>query len=78
MKEQNTPAFIVVSINVQSVKSNDVACMICETSAYIKDNGTNLLFIAKTWICAHGDKAKSVELASSGIDMRSVPRCYCC
>ena len=41
-KKQNVHAFIVASLNVQSVKGNDVACRRCEISTFIKDNGVDL------------------------------------
>ena len=36
--------FIVASFNAQSVKGNDMACMHCEISTFIKDNGVDLFF----------------------------------
>ena len=40
----------------------------------IKDNGVDLFFVTETWLSAQGDKAKTVELAPSGFDMKSFPR----
>ena len=65
--------FIVASLNVQSVKGNDMACKRCDTSTFIKDNGVDLLFVTETWLSAQGDDAKTVELATSGFDVKSFP-----
>ena len=35
-KKQNVHPFIVASFNTQSVKGNDIACMCCEISTFIK------------------------------------------
>ena len=43
-KKQNMHPFIVASFNAQSVKGNDMACMHCEISTFIKDNGVDLFF----------------------------------
>ena len=37
-KKLNLQSFIAASINAQSVKGNDMACMRCESSTSIKDN----------------------------------------
>ena len=41
-KKQNLHSFIVASFNAQSVKGNEMACMRCEISTFIKDNGVDL------------------------------------
>ena len=51
-----------------------MACKRCEISTFIKDNGVDLIFVTETWISAHGDEAKTVELAPSGFDVKSFPR----
>ena len=33
-----------------------------------------LFFVTETWLSAHGDEAKTVELAPSGFDVKSFPR----
>ena len=71
-KKQNAHPFIVASS--QSVKSNDIACEGCEISTFIKDNGVDLFFVAETWPSAQDDEAKFVELAPSGLDVKSFPR----
>ena len=38
-------AFIVASLNAQSVKGNDMVCKRCEISTFIKDNGTDLFLV---------------------------------
>ena len=48
-----------------------MACMRCEISTFIKDNGVDLFFVIETWFSAHGDEAKTVELATSGFDVKS-------
>ena len=55
--------FIVASFNAQSVKGNDMACMHCEISTFIKDNGVDLFFVTETWLSAQGD-ANAVRLSS--------------
>ena len=70
-KKQNVHPFIVASFNAQSVKDNNMACKCCEISTFIKDNGIDLIFVTETWISAQGDKAKAVELAPSGFDVKS-------
>ena len=40
--KQNLHLFIVASFNEQSVNGNDMACMRCEISTFIKDNGVEL------------------------------------
>ena len=67
-------SFIVASFNAQSVKGNDMACMRCEISTFMKDNDVDLYFVTETWLSAQGDEAKSVELAPSGFDVNSFPR----
>ena len=74
MKKQNVHPFIVASLNAQSVKGNDMACKHCEISALIKDNVVDLFFMTETWLSVQGDEAKTVELASSGFDVKSFPR----
>ena len=51
-----------------------MACKRCEISTFIKDNGVDLFFVTETWLSAHGDEAKTVELAPSGFDVKSFPR----
>ena len=51
-----------------------MACRRCEISTFIKDNGVDLFFVTETWLSAHGDEAKTVELAPSGFDVKSFPR----
>ena len=72
-KKQNLHSFIVASFNAQLVKGNDMACK-REISTFIKDNGVDLFFVTETWLSAQGDKAKTVELAPSGFDVKSFPR----
>ena len=72
--KQNLHPFIVASFNTQSMKGNDMACMRCEISTFIKDNGIDLFFLTETWLSAQGDEAKTVELAQSGFDVKSFPR----
>ena len=72
-KKQNLHSFIVASFNAQSVKGNDMACKRCEISVFIKDNGVDLFFVTETWLSAQGDEAKTVELAPSGLDVKSFP-----
>ena len=62
-KKQNMHPFIVASFNAQSVKGNDMACMHCEISTFIKDNGVDLFFVTETWLSAQGD-ANAVRLSS--------------
>ena len=66
--------FTVASFNAQSVKGNNMACMRCEISTFIKDNGVDLFFVTETWLSAQGDEAKTVELAPSGFDVKSLSR----
>ena len=73
-KKHNLHSFIVASFNAQSVKGNDMACKRCEISTFIKDNGVDLFFVTETWLSAHGDEAKTAELAPSGFDVKSFPR----
>ena len=73
-KKQNLHPFIVASFNAQSVRGNDMACRHCQRSAYIKDSGVDFFFVSETWLSAQGDEAKTVELASSGFDVKSFPR----
>ena len=65
--------FIVASFNAQSVKGNNIACMRCEISTFMKDNGVDLFFVVETWLSAQGDEAKTFELAPSGFDVKSFP-----
>ena len=67
-------SFIVASFNAQSVKGNDMACMRCEISTIIKDNGVDIFFVTETWLSAQDYEAKTVELAPSGFDVISFPR----
>ena len=46
----------------------------CEKSTFIKDNGVDLFFVTKTLLSAQGDEAKTFDLASSGFDVKSLPR----
>ena len=41
---------------------------------FVKDNDIDLFFVAETLLSAQGDKAKTVESAPSGFDLRSIPR----
>ena len=56
-KKHNLHSFIVASFNAQSVKGNDMACIRCEISTLIKDNGVDLLFVKETWLSAQCDEA---------------------
>ena len=51
-----------------------MACTRCEISSFIKDNGVDLFYVTETWLSAQGDKAKTVKLAPSGFDVKSVQR----
>ena len=51
-----------------------MACMRCEISTYIKDNGVDLFFVTGTWLRAQGDEAKTVELSPSGLYVKSFLR----
>ena len=51
-----------------------MACKHCEISTFIKDNGVDIFFVTETWLSAHGDEAKTVELAPSGFGVESFPR----
>ena len=51
-----------------------MACKRCEISTFIKDNSVDLFFVTETWLSAHGDEAKTAELAPSGFDVKSFPR----
>ena len=51
-----------------------MACKRCEISTFIKDNGIDLFLVTETWLSPQGDEAKTVELASSGFDVKSFPR----
>ena len=73
-KKQNVHPFIVASFSAQSVKGNDMACARCEISTFIKDNDVDLYFVNETWLSAQGDEAYTIELASSGFDVKSFPR----
>ena len=41
-KKQYLHSFIVASFDTQSVKGNDMACMRCEISTFIEDDGVDL------------------------------------
>ena len=56
-KKHNLHSFIVASFNAQSVKGNDMACMRCEISTFIKDDGVDLFFVTETLLSAQGDEA---------------------
>ena len=43
-------------------------------SKFIKDNGVDLIIVTETWLSTQGDEAKTVELAPSRIDVKSLPR----
>ena len=45
----------------------------CEISTFIKNYGVDLFFVTETWLCAQGDKAKTVEFAPSRFDVKSFP-----
>ena len=49
---------------------NDMACR-REISMFIKDNGVDL-FVTEALVSAQGVKAKTVELAPCGFDMKSL------
>ena len=51
-----------------------MACKRCEISTFIKDTGVDLLFVTETWHSAQDDESKTVELAPSGFDVKSLPR----
>ena len=51
-----------------------MACKHCEISSFIEDNDIGFFFVTETWLSAQGDKAKTVELAPSGFDVKSFPR----
>ena len=51
-----------------------MACKRCEISTFIKDNGVDLFFVTEIWLSVDGDETKTVELASSGFDVKSFPR----
>ena len=72
--KQNLHSLIVASINAQSVRGNDMACKRCEISTFIKDNGVDLFYVTEIWLSAQVDEAKTVELAPSGLDVKSFPR----
>ena len=38
------------------------------------DNGVDVFLETDTWVSAQGDEAKTVELAPSGIDVKSFQR----
>ena len=72
-KKQNVHPFIVASFNAQSVKGNNMSCK-REISTFIKDNGVYLFSVTETCLSAQGDEAKTVELAPSGLHVKSSPR----
>ena len=49
-------------------------CKRCEISTFIKDNGVDVFFVTETWLSAQGNVAKTVELAPSGFDVKSLSR----
>ena len=51
-----------------------MACERGEIWRHVKGNGTALPYVTETWLSAHSDEAKTVELALSGIDVKSFPR----
>ena len=51
-----------------------MACKRYEISTFIKDNGVDLFFMTETWLSAHGDEAKTVELAPRGFNVKSFLR----
>ena len=71
--KRNLHSFIVASFNAQSVKSNEMACMRCEISTFIKDNVVDLFFVMEIWLSAQGDEAKTVKFAPSGFAVKSFP-----
>ena len=56
---------IVALFNAQTVKGNDMASKRRQISTFIKNNGVDIFFVTETWISAHGDGAKTIELAPS-------------
>ena len=42
-----------------------MACKLCDTTTFIKDNGIDLFFLTETWLSAQGDKVQTVELATT-------------
>ena len=48
-----------------------MACQRCKISMYVNDNGIDLFFVTETWLCAHGDKAITVELVPIGLYVKS-------
>ena len=42
IKDKKVHPLIVASLNVQSVKGNDIVCRHCEISMFIKDNDVDL------------------------------------
>ena len=65
--------FIVGLYNGQSVKGNDKACNRSETSTSIRD-GDDHFILTETWLSAQEDEEKTVELAPSGLHVKSFPR----
>ena len=43
-------------------------------STYVKDNGTNFIFVTETSLSPRGNKAKMVEISQSGYDENSFSR----
>ena len=43
-------------------------------STFVKDNVEKLMFVTEIWLSAQCADTKSVELASSGFDVKSIPR----
>ena len=70
----NFLTIMIIHHNYNIININDMACKRCEISKFIKDNGVDLFFATAMWLSALGDEAKTVELAPSGIDVKSFPR----
>ena len=51
-----------------------MACKRCEKSTYEKDSGFDHFFVTETWLSNQSDEARTVELSTSGFDVRSCPR----
>ena len=50
-----------------------MACKRYEISTFVKDNVVDLFFVTETWLSAQGDEAEIVEVAPSGLDVKSFP-----
>ena len=70
-KKKNVHPFIVASFNAQSEKGNDMTCERYEISTFKKHNSVDR-FVTEIWPSAQGDEAKTLELAPSGFDMKSI------